>query len=122
FVSCKNKTAEGNHMSPKIMQKLLLDINMAETLSSFQKDSLHKQGGTKNNDSLAVYYKDIFAHYNITAAQFTEDLEWYKEHPEELDSIYTDMIPIATGIQAATTPAPVAQPPAVIPIASPAKK
>src|SRR5437899_1395819 len=89
--SCKN-IAPSNHLSPDLMKKILKDINIAESYSLVVKDSLHK-GGSKNIDSLAVYYKDIFAHYKITAAQFTESLNWYKENPDDLDSVYSDLMP-----------------------------
>lgn len=56
------------------------------------KDSLHR-GGTKNFDSLTLYYQEILAHHNITQEEFLESLSWYKNHPDELDTIYNCMIP-----------------------------
>lgn len=82
------------------MEKLLLDLNLAESYCVMVKDSMH-HGGTKNLDSLAVYYKTIFAHYNITDEQFTENLEWYKNHPADLDSIYNAQLISLPKIQAA---------------------
>ncbi len=121
IISCKPKEPN-NHLSPVLMQKLLLDVNMAETYSTFQKDSLHKQGG-KNMDSLAAHYKDILAHYKLSPEEFAENLEWYKDHPDDLDSIYDDMIPIATKIQTAVTPLMPAAPAApALPVALPGKK
>jgi hypothetical protein len=97
ILSCKNNSGfSGDHLSPKVMQKVLLDINLAESYSLNVKDSLHKRGNTKNMDSLAVYYKDIFAHYHITKDQFSQSLSWYKSHPDELDTVYNDMIPVIT--------------------------
>lgn len=94
--ACKNNSGfSGDHLSPKVMQNVLLDINLAEAYSLTIKDSLHRTGA-KNMDSLAVFYKDIFAHYHITQEQFTESLNWYKNHAEDLDSAYTNMIPIVT--------------------------
>ena len=86
FTSCR-KDDTGYHLPPKVMQKLLLDINIAEAYSLVVKDSVHRPPG-KNPDSLAVYYKDIFAHYHITPEQFSENMDWYKNHPEEIDTIY----------------------------------
>jgi Domain of unknown function (DUF4296) len=100
FLSCKNKSGySGDHLPPKVMQKVLLDINLAEGYTSNLKDSLHK-AGVKNYDSLGVYYKQIFDHYKITEQQFTESLDWYKNHPSELDTIYNNMLPIVTKWQA----------------------
>jgi hypothetical protein len=95
-LSCKhNSNFSGDHLSPKVMQKVMLDITLAEAYSITKKDSLHK-GGTKNTDSLAVYYKDIFAHYKITKEQFTQSLNWYKNHPDDMDTMYNNIIPIVT--------------------------
>ena len=92
--SCRNKSNfSGDHLSPKVMQKVLLDITLAESYSITVKDSLHR-AGQKNMDSLAVYYKDIFAHYKITEQQFTQSLTWYKNHPDDLDTVYNNIIPI----------------------------
>ena len=53
----------------------------------------------KNTDSLAGFYITIFKHYNITPEEFATSLEWYKAHPEELDSMYNKMLPVATRMQ-----------------------
>lgn len=90
---CKNKIA--GHMPAEEMKQTLLDINLAEAYCIMVKDSLHR-GGTKNYDSLAVYYQEIFAHHKITQDEFLESLAWYKNHPDELDTIYNYMIPKVT--------------------------
>lgn len=96
-VSCKHKT-DDEHLPPAIMRKVLLDVNLAESYSIVAKDSLHK-GGTKNLDSLSAWYKDIFAHYKITESEFTQSLNWYKNHPEEIDSLYGTILPIVNRLQ-----------------------
>ena len=83
---------ESYHLPQKTMEQLLLDINVAEGYSIIVRDSLHLAPGTKNVDSLAIYYKEIFAHYHITEAEFKQSLSWYKNHPEELDSMYNNNI------------------------------
>ena len=99
--ACHNSSRfSGDHMSPGMMKKVLLDIHLAEAYSITLKDSLHR-AGTKNTDSLAVFYNDIFNHYHITQEQFTQSLNWYKDHPEDLDTIYNNMIPQVVGMQAA---------------------
>ena len=95
-LACKSKA--GSHLPPKVMQKVLMDLNIAEAYSTLVKDSLHK-AGTKNSDSLGRYYTDVLGHYKITQGQFTESLNWYKDHPTEMDSMYTDMLAIATRMQ-----------------------
>ncbi len=104
-VSCRNKTADqGYHMPPKMMQQVLMDINLAEAFSTIVRDSAHKPG-TKNYDSLAVFYASIFNHYKITPEQFNESLEWYKVNSDKLDTIYTKILANVTTIQNKTMPA-----------------
>lgn len=97
FFSCKNQVT-GYHLPPKVMNKLMLDVHMAETYSTFIKDTIYK-AGSKNLDSLSVYYKDILAHYKITPEQFIENMEWYQNHPDDLDTIYNKMILTANTMQ-----------------------
>ena len=104
--SCKrSNNSNGDHLSPAVMQKVLLDVNMAEAYSINMKDSLHKMG-SKNIDSLSAFYKRIFDHYKITEAEFNNSLQWYKDNPSELDSIYAKLIPIVTKLQARMPPVP----------------
>ena len=81
------------------LEKVLLDINIAETYSAMVKDTLRRPG-SKNPDSLSAYYKEIFGHYKITPEQFTKSLDWYKTHPDELDTMYNNIIPVAARWQA----------------------
>ena len=90
MLACKGKKST-DHLSPVMMTKVLTDIHIAEAYSTMIKDSLHK-GNSKNIDSLAYYYKSIFAHYKITQDQFNESLEWYRQNPEDFDSIYVNVI------------------------------
>jgi hypothetical protein len=73
------------------MQKILADLHIAEVYSTMVNDSLH-QIRDKNKDSLAVYYKSVLTHYNITKEQLVQSIKWYKMHPAELDSVYAGMI------------------------------
>ena len=84
-----------------------MDINIAEAFSSVVRDSAHKPGA-KNIDSLAVYYASVFNHYKITSDQFNESLEWYKNHPDRLDTIYTSLLVNVTTLQNKLSPAPAA--------------
>lgn len=70
-----------------------MDIQTAEVYSTMVKKDSLQRGLMKNEDSLAFFYKEIFAHYHITANQFQQSFDWYKKHPADLDSIYTKMIP-----------------------------
>ena len=106
-VSLSSCHPKGNdaHIPPKQMEKVLLDVHLAETYSAQLTDSTHKVG-EKNADSLAVYYKAIFAKHHITADQFNQSLTWYKNHPEDFDTVYTNMIATAAKWQANMLPTP----------------
>ncbi|MBS1588481.1 MAG: DUF4296 domain-containing protein [Bacteroidetes bacterium] len=92
--ACKEK--EVGHLSPAQMQGLLLDIHLAESYSmSLRPDSNHRSP-EKNMDSLAVFYQSIFHKHHISDTEYRASLHWYREHPELLDSVYTNMIPTLT--------------------------
>jgi Domain of unknown function (DUF4296) len=86
--ACSNKKAEAPIPAAK-MQAIMLDIHLAEAYSGTIPDSAHSG---KNRDSLARYYKEIFAHHQIAEADFNKGLEWYRVHPDELDSVYANMV------------------------------
>ncbi len=82
---------KGDVIPADSMQIILSDLHIAEVYSTMVNDSLH-QVRDKNKDSLAVYYKSILEHHKVTPEQLTESIKWYKMNPEELDSVYADMI------------------------------
>ena len=123
--SCRqHNNYSGDHLPKEVMQQLMLDVNIAEAYSISTKDSLHRSG-SKNIDSLSVFYSRIFAHYKITEAEFNTSLEWYKNHPEELDTIYAHILPLASKMQAEAPPAkapmPTPLPPQPLPPPGPAR-
>lgn len=84
---------ESSHLPREKMQKILYDIHIAETYSVIIMQDSVSRTSEKNLDSLAHFYNTIFKHYGITAEQFGKSLDWYKQNPSELDSIYVAMIP-----------------------------
>jgi len=97
IIGCKNNSGS-DHLPPKVMQKALLDISLAEAYCTMVKDTLHK-AGTKNYDSLSVYYKEVLDHHKISQGQLSSSLTWYKNHPTELDTIYSAILPVVTRMQ-----------------------
>ncbi len=70
-----------------------MDVHLAEVYSiMIRKDSLHR-GNERNHDTLASFYKTVLKHHNISLEDFRQSINWYKLHPEEMDSIYGRMIP-----------------------------
>ncbi|HRO42769.1 MAG TPA: DUF4296 domain-containing protein [Flavipsychrobacter sp.] len=89
--SCRQK--ETAHIAPQQMQQILFDIHLAESYSTALHSDSTKRNTERNLDSLAVFYRSVFQHHNITQQQFEESLDWYKQNPEDLDSIYARLIP-----------------------------
>lgn len=103
IIGCKGKNAkEQYHLPPNEMQKVLLDISLAEAYCSQLKDSLHREG-TKNYDSLAVFYSYILNHYKLKEKDLTNSIDWYKAHPTELDSLCNKMLPVVLRWQTQNT-------------------
>jgi len=95
--SCNQKHAP--QIPAKKMEKVLADIHLAEVYSMLVGKDSSNRTRERNFDSLAVYYQTVFKHHKVTYAQFQASLDWYKQHPEELDSIYVKMIPEMTRLE-----------------------
>ncbi|MEI8280759.1 MAG: DUF4296 domain-containing protein [Bacteroidota bacterium] len=86
--ACKHKK-ETPPIAPALMQQMIRDIHLAEAYCMSIPDSTHSG---KNKDSLARFYKEIFAHYKISEQDFDKGLEWYRLHPDDFDSVYGRVI------------------------------
>lgn len=80
---------------PKIpantMKAVLLDLHLAESYAQHQpKDSLQHQ--LKNDDSLALYTAQILQWHHVTKNDFSQSMIWYQSHPDQLDSIYKQIL------------------------------
>ena len=88
-ISCTPEKRE--HLPPEVMESLLLDIQMADVYSVMtQPDSVTVNA--RNMDSLAQFYAGILKHHHITGEAFRSSMEWYEEHPKELEEIYNRII------------------------------
>ncbi len=76
----------------KTFEKILYDMQMADVYSQSVRKDTTESYGVKNQDSLSRYYNEIFAHYNVTYEQFNTTMQWHKEHPMSLDSIYNNVL------------------------------
>jgi len=97
FASCQEEAT--SHLPAQKMEEILLDIHLAEAYSTMVPKDSTVRITDKNLDSLAVFYKKVFDNHQITQQQFLSSMKWYKEHPVELDSIYTRMIPRISEIE-----------------------
>jgi len=111
MLSCNILNPQGDHIPPAKMEKILDDLQMAEMYSTMvAKDTGAYKGPVRNIDSLAHYYKVILAHYNVTINELNKSLDWYRNNPEQLDSVYTHMIPQLTSLQTVPVPPSVIKP------------
>ncbi len=73
----------------------MTDIHLAESYSSLiVTDSIQKQTINKNTDSLVYFYASILAKHKTSVGQFEEALQWYSLHPQLLDTVYANMMPV----------------------------
>lgn len=73
------------------MTEVMTDIYLAEVYSSIVNDSTGLSVN-KNEDSLALYYKSVLNHHNVSLEEFSNSLRWYSDHPTELDSVYINLL------------------------------
>jgi hypothetical protein len=73
------------------MTEIMTDIYLAEVYSTLVSDSTGISVN-KNKDSLALYYKSVLSHHGITLDEFSNSLRWYSDHPNELDSVYINVL------------------------------
>lgn len=104
LLSCNFFKPKEDHLSPDKMAKVLTDLQVAEMYSTMVgRDTAAHKGQEKNLDSLAHYYKEILAHHQVSLDELNKSLEWYRQNPDQLDSVYTAMIPQLTALQGLKT-------------------
>ena len=77
-----------NILSEKVFSSVLKDIHLAEGAFELNK--------TKNMENakatLANNYTSIYSKYKISAIDFENTLNYYAQHPEKLEYIYTNVL------------------------------
>ena len=90
FLSCGTPKTEipQDILSKNSFIGLLKDIHLAEA-----KFELHKTKGMENaKNELAHNYSTIYKTHEITADDFDKKLDYYAQHPEQLEKIYTRVL------------------------------
>ena len=85
-------TPPATNIPARTVEKILYDMQLADVYSQSVRKDTTESYGIKNQDSLARYYNEIFTHYNVTYEQFNTTIQWYKEHPMNLDTIYNNVL------------------------------
>ncbi len=81
------------------MQEVLVDMHLAESYSQGLGDSSANRF-QKNYDSLAGFYTSILKHHKLSFEEFNEALEWYKERPMLIDTLYGKVLTRLTEMKA----------------------
>lgn len=85
LAACKQQK---EHLPADQMERLLLDIQLAEVYGSMAGTDSLQTDRLRNVDSLAVFYQEVLDHHHVTFEQFKQSLDWYREHPDKLDTVY----------------------------------
>lgn len=83
----KEKKAPEGILSKEQMIPVLVDIQLAEAalvIKNFHGDSAKQYA--------ADYYNFIYIRHQVTKEEFEKSLNYYIEHPKQLDQIYSEVI------------------------------
>lgn len=91
LVSCGKEKSSGlfgrGVISMRKMAQIVADIHLVEAgVRATYPDRI--EGDTK----LQLYYQEIFEKYGITKSSFERSLEYYQNHPEELNKMYEEVV------------------------------
>lgn len=81
------------HLSRARMAPIVTELQLADVYSGMVRDSL-RPNTEKNTDSLARWTIDILHRHGITREEFNSSMDWYRDHPTELDSLFAAVVPI----------------------------
>jgi hypothetical protein len=73
------------------MEAVLLDLHLAESLSLGLGDSV-KNRFDKNYDTLTDFYHSVLQHHQLSLASFQDAMEWYKQRPGTIDTLYVKVL------------------------------
>jgi len=84
LLSCSD---EKPPVSEADMLPIVIDLHLADALSTQIKDSLHPNH-EKNFDSLAVWTLRILEKNKLSQQEFNQSMDWYRDHPDRLQKLY----------------------------------
>ncbi len=92
LAACNRPMTDNPPIDAKKMEKVLLDMNFAETYAMKIPATDSTLSTYKNVDSLKQLYSDILAQHNLTPDEFRKGFDWYKAHPDKLEEVYQNML------------------------------
>ena len=88
-------------LSEEQMVDVLVDIHLTEATLKIANDSLARVSDTTE---LRNRFAQVFRKHDIEPDDFNASLNYYLEHIEEIDKIYTEVINRLTALEATLTP------------------
>lgn len=96
-VSCNT---DKPHLPPEKLAPVLAELHLADVYCGMlQKPGEPSRG--KNLDSLATWTKAILAEHHLSREEFAQSMDWYRDRPTELDSLYAKVLPLLDQLRAA---------------------
>jgi hypothetical protein len=92
LTACNRPIADAPPVDAAKMEKVLLDMNFAETYVMRVPSTDSVQAAFKNMDTLNQLYSDILARHGLTSEQFRKGFNWYLSHPDKLEGVYQNML------------------------------
>jgi hypothetical protein len=85
IISCKSKGVPKEFIQPDKMEKILIDIHLADSYISTMTnaDSAKKVS--------AAYYKGIYKKFSVDSVAYTRSMDYYYKHPDMLTDIYDNI-------------------------------
>ena len=85
LINCKSKEVPKALIQPDKMEKILIDIHIADGYISTitDADSAKKVS--------AAYYKGIYKKFRVDSASYTRSMDYYYKHPDVLSDMYTNI-------------------------------
>jgi hypothetical protein len=88
--SCRKEDA---HLPPQKLAPVLAELHLADVYCGMLQQPGEPSHG-KNLDSLASWTRQILAAHHLSREAFTQSMDWYRDRPAELDSLYAKVLPI----------------------------
>jgi hypothetical protein len=86
-IACSDNSNSKKELSKDKMLNVLTDIQLTESANGFY--------ASKNDSAMrkmAGYYAEIFQRNKVTAEQYEHTYNYYLRHPDEMDSLYQELL------------------------------
>jgi len=87
LLSC-NSSVHTDILPPKKMQAVLWDMMQADEMAEYYSAG---DSSFRGIDKHVVFYQNIFAIHKVTKASFKESLNYYRDHPASLKTIFDSL-------------------------------